>query len=426
MKMGPAKNQFSRTYARAKDEPVNPMVTNAVITEAFIRRIPKTDLHVHLDGSLRLPTLIELARQQRVKLPSSTADGLCRLVFKKHYADLTEYLRGFAYTCAVMHDRESLERIACELAEDNLAEGVRYIEVRFAPQLHVHDKLTLEQVVRAVSRGLERAQRVHNLSAAVSRGEDVPFRFGIIVCALRFFTPAMSSYYQRLFQVLSYASPRQVFAAASTELARAAVNLVREQGLPIVGYDLAGAEAGYPADDHRAAFQYCHSHFLKKTIHAGEAYGPESIFQAITDCYANRIGHGTWLFAHSMIKALSITDREAYCHHLAEYIASQRITLEVCLTSNIQTHPHMRDLLNHPLRQMLDHELSISLCTDNRLVSHTTVTDELLQAVRKLKMTPRELRNAVLAGFKGSFFPGTYREKRHFVRQVIDRYEALR
>jgi adenosine deaminase len=398
---------------------------STVITEDFLRRIPKTDLHVHLDGSLRLPTLIELARRQRVKLPSHSTEGLCRLVFKKHYADLPEYLRGFAYTCAVMNDPESLERIACELAEDNLAEGVRYIEVRFAPQLHVHDKLTLEQVVRAVSRGLERARGAHNSSPAVRQGGDVPFHFGIIVCALRFFTPAMSPYYERLFRVLSYASPKRVFTTASAELARAAVHLVREEGLPVVGFDLAGAEAGFPADDHRGAFQYCHSHFLKKTIHAGEAYGPESIFQAITDCYANRIGHGTWLFAHSMIKDPLITDREAYCRHLAEYVASQRITLEVCLTSNTQTHPRMRSLLRHPLRQMLDHELSISLCTDNRLVSHTTVTHELLQAVNQLKMSPRELRNVVIAGFKGGFFPGTYREKRHFVRQVIDRYEAL-
>ena len=398
---------------------------NTIITEEFLRRIPKTDIHLHLDGSLRLPTLIELARQQRVKLPSTTTDGLCRLVFKDHYADLTEYLRGFAYTCAVMRDPESLERIACELAEDNLAEGVRYIEVRFAPQLHAHEKLTSEQVLRAVSRGLERAQRAQNRSSAVRRGEDVPFHFGIIVCALRFFTPAMSAYYQQLFHVMSYAPAKQVFATASTELARAAVSLVRDQGLPIVGFDLAGAEAGFPADDHRGAFQYCHSHFLKKTIHAGEAYGPESIFRAITDCYANRIGHGTWLFAHSMIKDPSITNREGYCNQLAEYIASQRITLEVCLTSNTQTHPQMRHLPSHPLRQMLDHDLSISLCTDNRLVSHTTVTNELLQAVRQLKMTQRELRNVVLAGFKGSFFPGTYREKRHFVRQVIDCYDAV-
>jgi adenosine deaminase len=213
--------------------------------------------------------------------------------------------------------------------------------------------------------------------------------------------------------------------AASMELARAAVDLAHNKGLPVVGFDLAGAEAGYPADDHSAAYQYVHSHFIRKTVHAGEAYGPESIFQAITKCYANRIGHGTWLFAHEMIQNPNIPDPVAYCRYLTEYVASQRITMEVCLTSNAQTLPKMRNLSRHPLRQMLDHELSVSICTDNRLMSNTSVTNELRLAIDKLKMTPRELRNVVIAGFKGSFFPGTYSEKRQFVRQVIDRYEAL-
>jgi adenosine deaminase len=395
------------------------------IPEEFVRRIPKTDLHLHLDGSLRIPTLIELARKQRVKLPSHTEDGLRRLVFKDKYRNLPEYLKGFAYTCAIMQDAESLERVAFELAEDNLAEGVRYIEVRYAPQLHINDRLSLEEVVRSVCRGLERAQKRHNQSRSVRLGTDVPFHFGIIVCALRFILPQMSPYYRRLFEVMPYASSKQVCTTASMELARAAVDLAHNKGLPVVGFDLAGAEAGYPADDHSAAYQYAHSHFIRKTVHAGEAYGPESIFQAITKCYANRIGHGTWLFAHDMIQNPNIPDPVAYTHHLAEYVASQRITIEVCLTSNTQTLPRMRNLARHPLRQMLDHELSVSICTDNRLMSNTTVTNELLVAIDKLKMTPRELRNVVIAGFKGSFFPGTYREKRHFVRQVIDRYESL-
>jgi adenosine deaminase len=397
---------------------------NNAIPEEFIRRIPKTDLHLHLDGSLRIPTLIELAKRQRVKLPSYTEDGLRRLVFKDTYADLPEYLRGFAYTCAVMQTAESLERIAFELAEDNLAEGVRYIEVRYAPQLHINDRLSMEEVVRAVCRGLECARKRHNQSTAVHSGADVPFHFGIILCALRFIVPQMSPYYRRLFEVMSYASPKQVCAAASMELARAAVDLAHNKGLPVVGFDLAGAEAGYPADDHSGAYQYVHSNFMRKTVHAGEAYGPESIFQAITKCYANRIGHGTWLFAHEMIQNPNIPDPVAYSRHLAEYVASQRITIEVCLTSNAQTLPKMRDLSRHPLRKMLDHELSVSICTDNRLMSNTSVTNELRIAIDKLKMTPRELRNVVIAGFKGSFFPGTYSEKRQFVRQVIDRYEA--
>jgi adenosine deaminase len=391
----------------------------------FIRHIPKTDLHLHLDGSLRIPTLIDLAKRQRVKLPSYTEDGLRRLVFKDKYANLPEYLKGFAYTCAVMQDAESLERVAFELAEDNLAEGVRYIEVRYAPQLHINDRLDMEEVVRSVCRGLERAQKRHNQSKPVRSGADVPFHYGIIVCALRFIVPQMSPYYRRLFEVMSYATSKQICAAASMELARAAVDLARDKGLPVVGFDLAGAEAGYPADDHSAAFQHAHSNFIRKTVHAGEAYGPESIFQAITKCYANRIGHGTWLFTHELIQNPNIPDTKAYTHHLAEYIASQRITIEVCLTSNAQTLPNMRNLARHPLRQMLDHELSVSICTDNRLMSNTSVTNELQVAIDKLKMTPRELRNVVVAGFKGSFFPGTYREKRQFVRQVIDRYDRL-
>jgi adenosine deaminase len=395
------------------------------ISPEFIRRIPKTDLHLHLDGSLRIPTLIELAKKQRVKLPSYTEEGLRRSLFKNHYASLPDYLQGFAYTCAVMQDAESLERIAFELAEDNLAEGVRYIEVRYAPQLHINAHLDMEHVVRAVARGLERAQKRHNQSADVRAGRDVAFHFGIIVCALRFLVPQMSLYYRHLFDVMSYAAPKQVCAAASMELARAAVRLAHDKGLPVVAFDLAGAEHGYPADDHSDAYQYAHDHFIRKTVHAGEAYGPESIFQAITKCYANRIGHGTWLFEHQMIQNPAISDPKAYCTYLAEYIASQRITMEVCLTSNAQTQPRLRDLRKHPLRKMLDHELSVSICTDNRLMSNTSVTKELCLALDKLQMTPRELRNVVIAGFKGSFFPGTYREKRDFVRQVINRYEAL-
>jgi len=395
------------------------------IPDEFIRRIPKTDLHVHLGGSLRLSTLIELAKKHKVTLPSYTEEGLRRLIFKDHYAHLPDYLKGFAYTHAVMQNADNLERIAFELAEDNLAEGVRYLEVRFAPQNYIRDRLDMERVVRSVCRGLERAQRRHNQTRPVQSGDDIPFHFGIIVCAMRFIVPQMSQYHARLFEMLPAASPKQVCTTASLELARHAVRLAREKGLPVMGFDLAGPEAGYPADDHSPAYQYAHDHFLRKTVHAGEAYGPESIFQAITKCYTNRIGHGTWMFAHEMIQNPNIADPVAYTDRLAEYIASQRITIEVCLTSNAQTLPHMRDLSRHPLRQMLDHELSVSICTDNRLVSNTTVCKELQIAINKLKMPPRELRHVIIAGFKGSFFPGTYREKRHFVRQVINRYETL-
>ncbi|MEK9146507.1 MAG: adenosine deaminase family protein, partial [Elusimicrobiota bacterium] len=135
------------------------------ITPEFIRKIPKSDLHVHLDGSLRLATLIELAKRAKLKLPSNTEAGLRALVFKPTYKSLPDYLHGFAYTCGVLQTPENLERVSQELVEDNAAEGVRYIEVRFAPQLHVSGKLSTTEVVRAVAKGLEAGAKAHNSSA---------------------------------------------------------------------------------------------------------------------------------------------------------------------------------------------------------------------------------------------------------------------
>lgn len=395
------------------------------ITPEFIRRIPKTDLHVHLDGSLRIPTLIELANAEGVELPATDEAGLKEKVFKSHYASLPEYLQGFAYTCAVLQNAENLERVAFELAEDNLAEGVRYVEVRFAPQLHCHENFSIAEVVRAVAKGMDRAKTAHNESDAVTSGEDIPFEYGIIICALRSFNEHMSDYYRKILNLMSYARKKEVFAAASLEIARAAVAMAQKDGIPVVGFDLAGEEAGYPADDHEAAFGYAHKNFLRKTVHAGEAYGPESIFQAITACHANRIGHGTFLFASDMIHDPAIGNPDQYTRLLAEYIASQRIAIEVNLTSNLQTTPSIQSVADHPIKQMLDHNLSVSICTDNRLVSSTTVSKELELLVNELPITPQQFRNVVISGFKGSFYPGSYNDKRRYVRQVINRYEVL-
>ncbi len=391
------------------------------MTAELLRRIPKTDLHVHLDGSVRIPTLIELARASRVELPSETEEGLCELVFKDSYENLAEYLRGFAYTTAVLRTPEHLERVAFELAEDNIAEGVRYIEVRFAPQLHYHSGLHMREVLAAVNRGLERAARRHNESAAVRSGEDLAFHYGIIVCALRAFTRHYGPYFAALLDLLGAAPRKEVFGIASLEVVRTAVAIRDRDGLPIVGFDLAGEEAGYPAQDHREAYQYAHRHFLKKTVHAGEAYGPESIFQAITDCHANRIGHGTFLFAVDMVRGPGIADPARYVEQLAEYMASQRITIEVCLTSNLQTTPSIRSVAEHPVRQMIERGLSVTICTDNRLVSHTTVTRELERLVEGVPLDGRQFRNVIVAGFKGAFMPLRYVDKRRYVHRVIER-----
>ncbi|HSF79260.1 MAG TPA: adenosine deaminase family protein [Steroidobacteraceae bacterium] len=395
------------------------------ISAAFVAELPKTDLHVHLDGSLRLPTLIELAREGGVKLPSATEGGLRETVFKERYASLGEYLRGFQYTVAALQTAEALERAAAELAEDNQAEGVRYLEVRFAPQLHVHPGLDAVQAIAAVDRGLRRARDAWNQRAAVLAAAEPPFEYGIICCAMRMFTGAFSQYYATLFAAHPYARAKELYSMASIELARAAVAARDGYGLQVVGFDLAGEEAGYPAGDHKQAYDYAHRHFLKKTVHAGEAYGPESIFQAITDLHADRIGHGTYLLEPDAIRDEEIGDREHYVERLGNYIADRRITLEVCLTSNLQTHPQLRRLEEHAFSKLRAQRLSTTICTDNRLVSNTTVTNELLLACTHLGLDRHDLKSIIVYGFKRSFFPGSYLRKRQYVRQIIDYYDRV-
>lgn len=398
------------------------MPTLTHFSRQLLERLPKTDLHVHLDGSLRLETLIELAKDRGVELPSQSPDGLRELVFKDRYGDLNEYLRGFAYTCAVLRDQESLERVAYELAEDSLAEGVRYIEVRFAPQLHLQPGLDVPRVISAVDRGLARAAKEHAATPAVASGEEPPFHYGIIASAMRMFTPGFSRYHEALFSVLDGWAENDVYGVASLSLAKAVVAARDRLGLPIVGFDLAGAEDGHPASDHVEAYEYAHSAFLKKTVHAGEAYGAESIFQAITLLHADRIGHGTHLYSVERVEA---ENPERYVEQLAEFISDRRITLEVCITSNLQTMPDLQRVEDHPFGRMMRDRLSVTLCTDNRLMSNTTVTQEIAQAVEAFDLTADDLRNVIIYGFKRSFFAGTYGDKRAYVRQIIDYYDRV-
>jgi adenosine deaminase len=395
------------------------------IGKEFIERIPKSDLHLHLDGSLRLPTLVDLARENGVKLPAYDEAGLRRLVFKSRYYDLPDYLKGFSYTTAVLQTPEALERVGYELAQDNQAEGVRYIEVRFAPQLHQSARMSCIDVMAALHRGLERAKSEFNRRPEVRGGQEPPFEYGIIVCAMRMFAHGFSEYFDNLLNVHAHSERKWVFSLASMELVRAAVEARDKLGLPIVGFDLAGAEAGYPAGDHAAAYALAHKNFLKKTVHAGEAYGPESIFQAITDLHADRLGHAVYLFDAGMIKSQEIKDRKAYVANLVQFIADRRITIEVCLTSNLQTIPAIRNLSQHSFRHMRKAKLSATFCTDNRTVSQTTVSDEILKAVQAFHITPHELKNFVIYGFKRSFFPGTYLKKREYVHQIIEYYEKI-
>jgi len=395
------------------------------IPREFIRLLPKTDLHVHLDGSLRIATLIELARDAGVELPSYTEEGLRETVFKEAYDNLGEYLTGFGYTCAVLQSHEQLERVAYELSVDNQREGVRYIEIRFAPQLHTRRGFDTIDALRAVCAGASRARDEFNRRPEVASGQEPPFDFGIIACAMRYFDEHFSTYHRSFLELHRYSAAPRVYSLASLELAQAASQARHGEGLPVVGFDLAGPEKGYPPHHHREAYEYAHRNFLNKTVHAGEDYGPESIFKAITELHADRIGHATSLFNPDTVQDPDIADSRRYVQDLTQYIADRRITLEICLTSNQQTNPAYRDLSHHPFGQMMAHRLSVTLCTDNRTVSRTTVTDEIHKAVTTFGLDRKDLKNILVYGFKRSFFPGDYAAKRNYVRACMDYFEKM-
>jgi adenosine deaminase len=329
-----------------------------------IRSLPKTDLHVHLDGSLRLETILEIANKEGISLPATTAEGLRDAIgCGRHFGSLVEYLRGFDITLRVMQTEESLERIAFELAEDAHFENVRYMEVRYAPMLHTRRGLKLTRVVEAVLQGLRRARETYGIKA------------NVIVCGIRNISPE-SSY----------------------EMAELAVAY---KGRGVVGFDLAGAEADFPAKHHRAAFQLVRDNNINCTIHAGEAYGPESIAQAIHVCGAHRIGHGCRLRENG---------------DLLHYVADHRIPLECCPSSNVQTGA-VRDLRTHPLKLYFDLGLRVTINTDNRLITDTTVSKELYLVHSELKVPFADIKAMIVAGFKSSFQP--FHEKQALLRKVV-------
>ncbi|MEX0798310.1 MAG: adenosine deaminase family protein [Bacteriovoracaceae bacterium] len=397
-------------------------------TKEFLLEMPKTDLHLHLDGSLRIESLVEMAKKAQVELPSNTSEGLKELVYKEKYNNLGEYLNGFQYTCAVLRDLENLERASYELAWDNINEGCAYIEVRFAPQLlmDLAKGASIDKVLGAANKGLERAQKEFNNSDRVKKEGLLPFHYGIINCAMRMFGPkGFSPYYTNLFASMKYFRPMEVISLAALELARASVNLRDEKGLPIVGIDLAGQEEGYPAHNFRDAYEFVHKNFMHKTVHAGEAYGAESIFEAITECQADRIGHGYSLFMPERILDPSIRDKQKYIKNLASFMADRRTTIEVCLTSNMQTNPEIKDLKEHKFKDMLDNRMATTICTDNRLVSNTTVTKEYEVAAQNFDVPLKRLKDIVAYGFKKSFYPGSYVEKRSYAKKAMQYFDKV-
>jgi adenosine deaminase len=392
-----------------------------MLNNLLIKALPKTDLHVHLGGSIRINTLIELAQQHRYKLPSDSPEGMRELVFKEDFEDLQEYLACFKHMNCVMQCPESLERISYEFACDSFNDGIRYFEVRFAPQLYINDRQDVTDIVMYVNKGLNRAKLEFN--AKRSQGEP-EYCYGIILCAMRHVPFGVSPYFDNVLGMYKSMPVKRIFSTLALELVHTAIKVRDVMGLPVVGIDIASTERGYPASTYREAFDVATKNFLKKTVHAGEDYGPESIFQAITELHADRIGHGYSLFCGDMISDSSITDHTQYVDRLSQYIADARITLEVCLTSNMHT-MNIGDIKNHKLAKMLDNAISVTICTDNRTVSNTNINKELRLVVDNFGVDVEKLKSIIIYGFKRSFYPGSYLEKRKYVSKIIDYFDKI-
>ena len=336
----------------------------------FLHALPKTDLHVHLDGSLRLGTVRELAARHHLGFDFRTDEdvrAVCQV--PEDCQSLVDYLRVFDTTLKLMQQKDELGRIAYELAEDAHRENVRYMEVRYSPLLHTNKGLIYEEIVAAVQAGLNLARRQYGIIC------------GQIICGIRHISPQ-----------------------SSLELADLAI---RWKGRGVVGFDLAGAEKDYPAKDHMEAFYRVLNNNVNITIHAGEAFGAPSIHQALHYCRAHRIGHGTHLNQDP---------------DLMQWVNDRRIPVEICLASNLQTKA-IPDFQSHPIRRFMEEGLRVTLNTDNRLVSGTTVTNEYRLAVENYDLSEDEVLGLVINGFKSAFLP--MKEKVQLVDQILAEFAAL-
>jgi adenosine deaminase len=334
-----------------------------LLSKELIKRVPKVLLHDHLDGGLRPRTIVDLAREQDFKLPHNDPEKLALWFYGgAKRGSLTEYLKGFKITTGVMQTEESLYRVAFEMMEDMKDDGVAYVETRFSPLYHTVKGLTYDQVTESVLRGLRDGSRAFGV------------QFGLIICAMRNLPPA-----------------------GSLKMAECAVRY-REQG--VVGFDLAGDEIGYPPKDHLDAFYYIHRNNFYITIHSGEAFGKESIWQALQYCGTHRIGHGMHLKDDLMARNNEIIEMGT----LSQYVLDRRIPLEVCLSSNLHT-AAIPNLRYHPFLLFYRNGFRVTLNTDNRLMSRTTLTDEFDIAVKEYNINLADIEKLTLNAMKSAFIP---------------------
>lgn len=353
--------------------PTGTVPTN-VPTPDQIRRAPKVLLHDHLDGGLRPGTVVDLARESGyAALPETDPDKLG--IWFREAADsgsLERYLETFSHTVGVMQTRESLVRVARECAEDLAEDGVVYAEVRYAPELNTKGGLTLNEVVETVQEGL-----AAGMAKAAAAG--TPVRVGTLLCGMRMFD--------------------RVREAADLAVA------YRDAG--VVGFDIAGAEDGFPPADHLEAFEHLRRESVPFTIHAGEAHGLPSIHQALQVCGAQRIGHGVRLTEDIVDGKLG---------RLAGWVRDRRIALEMCPTSNLQT-GCATSIAEHPITALKDMGFRVTLNTDNRLVSGTTMTREMSLLVEEAGWTVEDLRTVTVNALKSAFIP--FDERKALIEDVV-------
>jgi len=325
-----------------------------------LRAAPKVLLHDHLDGGLRPATVIDLARELRYTgLPTADEKDLARWFHASAASgSLALYLRGFVHTIAVMQTPEAIERVAYESGEDLARDGVVYAESRYAPIFSTQRGLSLQQVVDAVGRGFERAERRHAITLRQ------------IVCAMRDRTDSL-------------------------EMAQLAI-ANRERG--VVGFDIAGEEAGYPPEKHLPAFQLCHRENFSITIHAGEGFGPPSIWQAIQVCGAHRIGHGVRLIEDMTIENGKVTRIGG----LATYVRDKRIPLELCPSSNVDTGA-APSIEAHPIKHFLAQRFRVTVNTDNRLMSNITLSEEFRRLSETLPIDLADIEKLTINAMKSAF-----------------------
>jgi len=330
-----------------------------MITQDMIRRSPKVELHDHLDGGLRPETIIDLAGRYGIDLPEREPEALAEWFHRgSNRKSLALYLEGFAVTVSVMQTTDALERVAYEHMEDLAGENIVYAEIRFAPILCTDKGLNLEQVVTSVLKGLRRGK------------EDFGVEYGLILCAMR---------HQNI----------------SLEIAELAVAF-REKG--VVGFDIAGDEYGHPPKKHLDAFQYIRNRNFNITIHAGEAFGIESIWQALQICGAHRIGHATRLLEDMVVTGTRIEKMGSLSH----FIRDKRIPLEMCISSNIQTGA-AASIEEHPFHTYYRNDFRVMLCTDNPLMSDTTLTKEMSIAAEYYGLNLRDLEKLSINAMKSAF-----------------------